>query len=132
MKVTTNSIITVSPSTWVPTLDTSTLPDLRTTSNDGVRLAPRRRDGLARRRRPRGRPDPLDDAAHDGRTNDAPTAAMPISAPLLGSRLPKRGSPRRTRAGMSGMSQALLEERARRRQPFIEIDLVEVDVRRLR
>ena len=46
------------------------------------------------------------DAAMHDITNDAPTAAMPISAPCFGMRLPKKMMRTNAIAGTVGMSQA--------------------------
>ena len=96
MSVTTNSIITASPSTWVPT------PNLTAPLCHHVDVVDHRLDGRVLagvEALPERRSSPCsavrvvdagstDRVTHES-TNDAPTARIPISAPFLGRRLPK-------------------------------------------
>src|SRR5436190_23843242 len=57
----------------------------------------------------------------------APTAAIPISAPFPGIRLPKNRIRKNETAGNAGISHADLSIRSPRRSPFQEVDLVHVN-----
>ncbi len=69
-------------------------------------------------------------AVHTDSTNDAPIAAMPISEPLNGIRLPKRMINQNEMAGMSGMSHACCMNHMA--QPFMASSSLRAMLRRFR
>src|SRR3974377_57758 len=116
ISVTTNIIITASPSIWMPALSLN-VP----LSNHVVARVMGSTAGPSALKRPTARPRaPSAEvpsalrrwlihwiAAPTDSTNDAPTAAMPTSDPLRGRRLPNNKMTANDSAGMSGTSHAL-------------------------
>ena len=118
MRVTTNSIITTSPSTLVPTLKSmSPFCHHVIACTTGCTTGSASCAGPANSPRPNARrpslwPVALSTrsihwkAATTDRTNAVPTAPMPISAPRSGIRFPKKRIRRNETAGSAGMIQA--------------------------
>ena len=117
ISVTTNSIITARPSIWMPTPN-STPPFCHhvtwwttgVTTGFAVATALGAEHAAAERARGRSRDrrwrlDPVDPLVRPRRTtstNDAPSAAMPTSAPFFGKRFPKNRIRTNDTAGIAG------------------------------